>query len=524
MNRADLARMILRPYQEDCIAAVRHQFCTAKSTLIEMATGLGKTVTFGFIAHEWPGRVLVIAHRDELIRQAAEKIHEITGDTVAIEMGTDRADNELFGTKVTVASIQTLAREKRRSRFHPDHFSLIIVDEGHHATANTYREVMDYFGSAKRLFVTATPKRADQVGLHSICETVAFQFGIEDAIDEGWLVPIKQKVVKVEGLDFTRARTVAEDFNAADLERILTEEKPLHAMVSSAYEIIGKRQALWFCASVLHAKKTAFVLERYCGEGRCAFLSGETPKEDRRKIIKLYKSGEIQHLLNCALFLEGFDAPTTSAVVMGRPTKSLGLYTQVLGRGTRTLPGIVDGVVSAESRREAIAMSDKPDMLVIDYVGNAGKHKIVQAADVLAGKYPPEVRDYAKQTMEEEGEEVELESALRRSDAELALLEELQRQQEEAERLAAKERKAITATVAYHASDVSPFENQYRGKAKQKSERHVEYATPKQAGYIVRLSRELGKQWSYEDAANLSKAQAQGVIGKLRAELGLNDN
>jgi superfamily II DNA or RNA helicase len=515
--------MKLRPYQEDAKAAVLRQFCTAKSTLVEMATGLGKTVLFGHIAHEWPGRVLVIAHRDELIRQAAEKIRDITGDTVAIEMGTDRADNELFGTKVTVASIQTLSREKRRNRFHPDHFSLIIVDEGHHATANTYREVMDYFGSAKRLFVTATPKRADQVGLGSICETVAYQFGIESAIDEGWLTPIKQKVVKVEGLDFTRARTVAEDFNQADLELILTEEKPLHSMVSSAFEIVGNRQSLWFCASVLHAKKTAFVLERYCGEGKCAFLSGDTPKDDRRKIIGLYKSGAIQHLLNCSLFLEGFDAPTTSAVIMGRPTKSLGLYTQVLGRGTRTLPNVVDTLDTAEARREAISLSAKPDMLVVDYVGNAGRHKIVQAADVLAGKYPPEVREYAKEIMEEEGEIADLEKTLRRSDAELALLDELRRHQEEAERLAARERKSIVAKASYYESEVSPFENQYQGR-QQKTERLIEYATPKQAGYIVRLSRDLARPWAYKDARNLSKSQAQGVIGKLRAEAGAYEN
>src|SRR5262249_7337529 len=159
--------------------------------------------------------------------------------------------------------------------FRPDHFSLIIVDEGHHATAVSYREILDYFGIAKRLFVTATPKRADQVALNAVCETVAYQYGIAQAIDDGWLVPVQQKVVTVEGLDFSKARTVAEDFNHADLERILTEEKPLHAMVASAFAIIGKRQALWFCTSKAHAKAAARVLTRYASCDSVRFLSGD---------------------------------------------------------------------------------------------------------------------------------------------------------------------------------------------------------------------------------------------------------
>src|SRR5262249_4163797 len=161
------------------------------------------------------------------------------------------------------------------------------------------------------------------------------------------------------------------------------------------------KQALWFCASVAHAKKTAGVLGRY-STGGVQFLSGDTPREARRRLVDAYKTGQIQHLVNCALFLEGFDAPGTYAIVMGRPTKSVALYMQVLGRGTRPLPGIVDGLERAEDRRTAIAMSAKPNMLVIDFAGNAGRHKIVQASDVLGGKYAPPVREYAKQTMVQE--------------------------------------------------------------------------------------------------------------------------
>ncbi len=493
--------MKLRPYQEECNKAVIQALAINHSALVEMATGLGKTVCFAHIANEWPGRVLVLAHRDELIRQAADKIALITGRCVAIEMGKRYASTADHGPKITVASIQTLARACRRERFHPDHFSLLIIDEGHHAAAVTYREVMNYFKSAKRIFVTATPKRADKVALGHVCDVVAYQYGIEPAIDDGWLVPVKQTVVKVEGLDFSKARTVAEDFNQADLERILTEEKPLHQMVASAHEIIGGRQALWFCTSIAHANATARVLGRYVDESQVEFLCGDTPSDRRRDIVRAYKEGRIQHLINCALFLEGFDAPNTSAIVMGRPTKSLGLYMQVLGRGTRPLPGIVDIHHTAAARRQAIAMSNKPSMVVIDFAGNAGRHAIIQAADVLGGKKSLPVREYAKSTMEQEGRTVDLEEALDRAEAEVELLA-----QED------KRRKKIVAVANYKTYDIDPFVRQYREHTH--TVNHVrQLCSKKQAGYICFLAK--GK-WKYADALALSASQAGAIITQLK--------
>jgi superfamily II DNA or RNA helicase len=493
----------LRPYQDEAKCEIYIQLARANSTLAQLATGLGKTILGGHIAHEWPGRVLWIAHRDELIRHAAKKIQDITGEMVAIEMGHERADDALYGHKVTVGTIQTLARANRRRRFHPDHFGLVIVDEGHHATAISYREVLDYFGVAKRLFITATPRRGDKVALGQVCDTVAYQYGLEQAIEDGWLVPIQQTVVNIDGLDFSRARTVAEDFNQGDLERILTEEKPLHAMCASAYDLIGPRQSLWFCASVDHARKTAGVLSRYA-TGEVKFLSGDTPREDRRWIVDSYIAGRIQHLVNCSLFLEGFDAPSTAVVVMARPTKSVALYEQVLGRGTRPLPGIVDGLDRAEDRRTAIATSAKPNMLVIDFAGNAGKHKIVQAGDVLGGKYELPVREYAKRTVAQEGRAVEIEEALKRAKVEMALLAE------EEER-----RKAITAKVRYQTYNIDPFVKQYNPQANGKARTPKVSCSNKQAGFICHLSREAGKPWRFADAKRLTPKQASGVIKKL---------
>jgi superfamily II DNA or RNA helicase len=251
----------------------------------------------------------------------------------------------------------------------------------------------------------------------------------------------------------------------------------------------------------------ATVLERYAGNGNVEFLSGDTPKEDRRRVVDRYKAGDIQHLCNCGLFLEGFDAPLTSAIVMARPTKSIGLYIQILGRGTRPLPGIVDSIDLGVGRKERIAMSDKPDCLVVDYCGNAGKHKIVQAVDVLSGKYEPEVKDYARSTMEEEqGVPVDLGEALKLAEIEMKL-----------EKQEAARRAAIKADAIYATQEVSPFVGQRNGK-QSKSQKTFEPCSHKQAAYIVRLDREKGgNYWTYEKAEGLSKRQASGVIQKMLA-------
>jgi superfamily II DNA or RNA helicase len=229
------------------------------------------------------------------------------------------------------------------------------------------------------------------------------------------------------------------------------------------------------------------------------FLSGDTPIEERQRKVAAYKAGKIQHLLNCALFLEGFDAPATSAIVMCRPTKSLGLYMQVLGRGTRPLAGVVEGLSGGGDRKNAIALSQKQDMLVIDFAGNAGRHKIVQATDVLGGKYDLPVREYAKNNSEAEGGAGNIEDALERARLELAL------EEEESAR-----RRHILATAKYSTEIVDPFVRRY-GQAKGKVHQ-AEVCSDKQAWKIYYLSR---KSWSFEQAKTLSKRAAGAVIDKL---------
>lgn len=486
--------MNLRPYQLDALLKIRESLEQHPSTLAVLATGLGKTVLFSHVAHSWDsGRVLIIAHRDELIRQAAEKLHAITGDEPGIEMGDESVDDAMFGgpPKIIVSSVQTMSRPKRQARFNPKQFGLTIIDEAHHAVASTYRSVIEYFADAKLLGVTATPQRADTLALGQVFQSVAYDYGIEPAIQDGWLVPVSQQAVKVEGLDFSKVRTVAGDMNEADLERILVAEEMLHKIAAPTVEIAGDRPALIFCVTVAHAEQLAAIINRYKPESALA-LSGKTPMEDRRDAVERYKRGEIQFLCNCALFLEGFDAPTTSLVVMARPTKSLTLYVQVLGRGTRPLPGIVDGIELAELRRAAIRDSGKSNMIVLDFVGNSGHHKIISAADVLGGRYGEPVRKLARENAEREGRPAPVAEGLERARDEIEFMSDFE-----------KLRKKIVAEARYRTSSVSPFTNRQHSDGSGPNVKPLRGgATEKQVNYLVHLgvSRDVAEGYSVRQA------------------------
>lgn len=386
----------IRDYQQTAYQNVFRDLQSARSTLVVMPTGTGKTVLFGCVARDWPnGRVLIVGHRDEIIHQAADKVGRICGEECAIEMGQERSNEEGYmydKARVVVTSVQTMSRPSRHARFRPEEFGLIIKDEAHHATAETYLRVLAHFRAnpeVKLLGVTATPDRADEEELGKVFETVAFEYGIRDAIKDGWLVPIQQQLVWVDGLDFSACRTTAGDLNQGDLAKIMEMEKALHGVVYPTMEIAGDRKTLVFTASVAQAERGAEIANRHI-PGCAEWISGETPIEDRREILRRYANQDFQYLFNCAIALEGFDDPGIQVVAMARPTKSRALYSQAIGRGTRPLPGIVDGLGCPTARLEAIAESYKPNMLVLDFVGNSGRHKLIHATDVLGCAYDDE--------------------------------------------------------------------------------------------------------------------------------------
>lgn len=396
----------LRDYQGEAIAAVRREFERSSSTVLVLPTGTGKTVVMAKLASEWPGgNVLLLAHRIELLDQAQDKIGRELGYLPSVEQGLRAVDLDCMwqGGHVLVGSVQTMCGDKRLEKFRAFPFDLIMVDECHHATAASYRKVIDYFRELnpglKVLGVTATPRRADNAALGTIFDSVAYELGINEAIAGGWLVPIEQEFVSVDGIDFSHVslgkNEVGEsDLKASELEQVLVEEEALHALARPILEKAGSRQALVFTAGVAHAHMLAAVLNRY-RDGSAKAVDGTTLKTARKEIVDDFAAGKLQFLTNYGVFTEGFDVPPVALVAMGRPTKSVGLYTQMLGRGMRPLEGVVDGLPDAEARRDAIKASGKPSVLVLDFVGNS-RHKLVSSVDVLGGNYDVETRELAK--------------------------------------------------------------------------------------------------------------------------------
>lgn len=450
--------MKLRPYQTRAAEAVIAAWWEHDSALVVMPTGCGKTVLFAdIIRRVFPRKCLVIAHREELIFQAQHKIEAVTGLHAEIEMGAYRANTSgLFGTaQVVVSSIQTLTAggdgSGRMTRFDPSLFGAVIIDEAHHACADTYRRVLRYFrtnAGVRVLGVTATPDRADELALGQVFQTVAFDYEILDAIRDGWLVPVQQQVVAVEDLDFSNMRTTAGDLNGADLARVMESEKVLHEIAGPSLDIIGDRRALAFTSSVRHAEALTEIFNRH-RQGMAAFVCGKTPKEERRQLLADFAAGKYQVMCNCGVLTEGFDDPGVEVVIMGRPTKSRALYAQMIGRATRPLPGVVDEADdSPEHRRQSIAQSGKGSCLVVDFAGNAGRHKLVSTADILGGRETDEVIARAARKARETGRAENTEDLIEQAKAEL----DAEREKEAARRARLK------ARTRYSTSAINPFD------------------------------------------------------------------
>ena len=447
--------MKLRDYQRRAIRGVCDTLQSHTSALVVAPTGTGKTILFAEAARMATKRVMVIAHREELLTQAAEKIEAVTGERPDIEQSILWSDESVFGkAKTIVASIQSLNAKhykgRRHERFNPNEFSLVIVDEAHHAVSVSYRRVLDWFRkinpSCKILGFTATPDRTDKLGLGAVFDSVAFDYNIRQAVDDGWLTPIKNTVVSVDGLDFSSVRTTAGDLNKADLAAVMEFEKVLHGIAVPTLDLIGNEQTLVFAASVKQAERLAEIFDRY-KPGSAGFVSGKMESDRRRDTVARFRSGSLQILVNVGVATEGFDVPGVGCVAMARPTKSRSLYAQMVGRGTRPTPGVVDGPETPEDRRSAIAVSSKSHCHVIDFAGNSGQHRLVHATDILGGDDPEEVRDRAHEIIDK-GVTSDVSEAIEIAKVEI-----------EEEELKEKSRRSHVRadTVKYQTNTVDPF-------------------------------------------------------------------
>lgn len=533
------ANIIARPYQIEAIEAAFREWKSVSSTLIVMPTGTGKSVVFSKILQRWlrehMGRVMILAHRKELIAQA--KAHaEAAGVTCDIEMASSRASKDCH---VVAASVQTLnagakcfqceginssechicdgvGRLKRMTRFDPRDFGLVITDEGHHATAESYMDVYTWFGSNrdnKRLFVTATPERADGNGLHNVCESVAYEMDLRTAIEEGWLCPIRQQFIEVDGLDLSRVSTRKGDLADGELERAfigeddIEQEKLLHAIAKPVLEIANGQQFIVFATGVKHAELLQAAFNAY--NARVETILGHTDPFERVEIVKKLKEGTTQGLVNCGVATEGFDCPAVAVVAIARPTKSRSLYMQMIGRGTRPLPGVVDGPETAEDRRQAISSSSKPICTVLDFVGNSGNHKLVSVLDVLAGN-SVDARD------------IEQAIRLAKSSASAEDMEELaekaKKAREEKEREEEEKRKLSTHrkadAVEMRAVDVDLFDGEKFDAFRDYTPDSPHAATQKQVAFLIKLGV------SPEKATSVSKRQAGAIIDSMQKRSG----
>jgi superfamily II DNA or RNA helicase len=478
-------------------------------------------------------RILVLAHRSELIYQAVAHAKR-AGLTAGVEMGTDRAGFE----KVIVSTVQTQTafskcpdcngggcpmcsdkgKVRRFTKFNPHKFGLLIIDEAHHATAESYRLLIEWYSQnpeLKILLVTATPKRSDGVGLHNVCDSVAYEMGLKQAIDDGWLVPIRQRFIQVDSLDLSKVKTVKGDLAEGARERAFLgdcdedEERLLHAIAKPTIDEAAGRPTLVFAAGQEHAAKLTAAFNAYDGV-TAEMVIDKTDKSERRDIIERYKRGETQILVNCMCFTEGFDAPKTYIIANARPTKAESLYYQIIGRGTRPLEGVVDGPDTAEARRAAIAASDKPNCVILDFVGNSGNHKLITVADVLAGDdVEPIDLESALIAAKEANTAVDMEELIEK--AKTAREAKLKKQEEE--RLARASTRHKADRAQYTATDVDLF-------AGRKFNPDTDY-TPNPNGPSVKQVALLVKLGVNPDKAmGMSRGQAGAVITKLKSKTG----
>jgi len=480
--------MNLRLYQSGCHDAILEKWHSHQSTLAVLATGTGKTIIFAHVIKSMqPKRALVLAHREELIWQARDKIEQATGIPVEIEMADLSARTSLFHrTPVVVATVQTMISGKslkRMGRFKPEDFGVVIIDEAHHATSKSYRQIIDYFKQnpeLKILGVTATPDRADKEALGQIFESVAFEYEILDGIEDGWLVDVTQQFFQVKTMDFSEVRTTAGDLNGADLAAVMEAEKNIagvcHPVLEVAYALNPKtlstipvnqwteyltslrrtaRRSIVFTASVAQAEACCNILNRAVPKV-AEWVCGKTPKDDRRDLLKRFSTGQTNIVVNCGVLTEGFDNPAVEVIFMARPTKSRSLYCQMVGRSTRPLPGIVDSLPTADERKNAIKASSKPWCRIIDFVGNSGRHKLITCFDILGGKISEQAATNSILKTIETGKAVRVCRTLTNEEQRL---EEQKRELQEKIRLQEEARKQrLLFRSEFTHRDVSPFE------------------------------------------------------------------
>lgn len=391
--------MELRPYQTEAIEAIYNDWNDEQFVMVSLATGLGKTVIFSatvgrFIKDPANRKVMVVAHRKELLTQARDKMESVVPELVG-EIGIYQGKTKEIDKRIIVASVQSCST-KRLAELPLAEVDLLIIDEFHHAPAAGYKRLICALQEAnpnfKGLGVTATPFRGDKLGLGGIVNRISYSMPIRKGIDLGYLAPLKGVQVELS-VDFNSVRSSHGDFNLDDLNNIVSDEEQRKTFVRAWMTHAGPftddfagehgRSTACFAPTVDSAR---LIAETFVQHGiKAEWLSGETPAEEREDRLTRFANGDFPVIVNCGVLTEGWDAPRTSCIALMRPTKSQVLYIQMVGRGTRLFP-------------------NKKDCLVLDCVGTTKTNSLITIADLSSGKLDEPEQEKKVKTPAEEHE------------------------------------------------------------------------------------------------------------------------
>ncbi|WP_349669882.1 DEAD/DEAH box helicase [Lacrimispora sp.] len=377
--------MELRDYQSEAKAAIFEEWDKGvRRTLLVLPTGCGKTIVFAKVTEDCVrrgNRVLIMAHRGELLDQAADKIGKATG----LGCATEKAEETCLGSwfRVVVGSVQSLTREKRLKQFPVDYFDTIIIDEAHHCLSDSYQKILDYFKEANILGVTATPDRGDMRNLGECFDSLAYEYTLPKAIKAGYLSPIKALTLPLK-LDLSAVGMQSGDFKSGDIATAL--DPYLYQIADEMEKHCKDRKTVVFLPLVKTSQKFRDILN---SKGfKAAEVNGDS--KDRAEVLAAYERGDYNVLCNSMLLTEGWDCPSVDCIVVLRPTKVRSLYSQMVGRGTRLFPG-------------------KDHLLLLDFLWHTERHELCHPASLIC--QDEEVARKMTENIEQAGCPVDIEAA-----------------------------------------------------------------------------------------------------------------
>lgn len=353
--------MELRPYQQQAKDTIFSEWENGiKKTLLVLPTGCGKTIVFAKVAEECVkggSRVLILAHRGELLDQAADKIGKSTG----LGCATEKAEQTCIGSwfRIVVGSVQSMMREKRLNQFPNNYFNTIIIDEAHHCISESYQKVLRHFPNAEVLGVTATPDRGDMQNLGTVFESLAYEYTLPRAIKEGYLSPIKAVTIPLK-IDMSAVGVQAGDFKSGDIATAL--DPYLESIAEEMEKYCSDKKTVVFLPLVKTSQKFRDILNNH--GFRAAEVNGDS--KDRAEILEAFDKDQYNVLCNSMLLTEGWDCPSVDCIVVLRPTKVRSLYCQMVGRGTRLSPE-----------------TNKDHLLLLDFLWHTERHELCHPASLI---------------------------------------------------------------------------------------------------------------------------------------------